>query len=439
MPADRTGRRIGRAVALTLLTAAVVLVGWAFAVAAFLATAAVVHGVALAFVVAAVACLVVAAALSRLVARVTRRARPYRYAGGVGVAAVVVLAVLAASTVLRPLPSTPASRRLPTAPAGVRYWQLSTGSRIAYVEMPAAGRPSRTPIVLVGGGPGEADVGNRSQTRFFARFARLGYDVYSYDQVGAGLSSRLADPSQYTVERHVADLDAIRQRIGARRLVLLGSSWGGSLVASYLARHPGHVAKAILTSPAQLDYAGPYAGSASSRLPPERRQRADALLPGNPRFLFWYALGGVDPAAAHDLVSDREADAYFDGYLDVIRPATVCDPAHLPDDRETGNGFYDNIFTTRSAKNGAQSGVASALARDRTPVLVVTGDCNYVPWEATRRYATTLPNATLVCLPHAGHVVYLDQPDAYARTVTSFLRGTRLPVPPWRADRPCTA
>lgn len=143
---------------------------------------------------------------------------------------------------------------------------------------------------------------------------------------------------------------------------------------------------------------------------------------------------GVNPIAAHRLVSDREADAYFDNYLHVLRPATVCDPGHLPATDQTGNGFYDNMFTTRSASAGQQAGVPSALATNRTPALVLTGGCNYVPWSSTRQYATTLPNATLVCFPHAGHVIYLDNPDTYERTIEAFLLGTRLPVPSWPTD-----
>lgn len=256
--------------------------------------------------------------------------------------------------------------------------------------MPATGTPRSTPIVLVGSGPGEADVADRDQVRFFGRFARLGYDVYAYDQLGAGLSNRLADPAAYTVNRHVADLKAIRTRIGAKRMILMGSSWGGSLVAGYLARYPRHVAKAVLTSPAPMDY-GKWqnAGSPASRLPKEQRRAADRLLPGNPRFALWYALGVVNPRTAHGLVSDHEADAYFDHYLDLVRPATVCDPAHLPPGRATGNGFYDNVFTTRSAASGGQVHVPSRLATVHAPTLIVTGGCNYVPWAATRQYATT--------------------------------------------------
>jgi pimeloyl-ACP methyl ester carboxylesterase len=76
--------------------------------------------------------------------------------------------------------------------------------------------------------------------------ALAGFDVYAYDQIGAGRSARLADVKAYTVARHVADLEAIRTTIGAEKIVLIGNSWGGTLAANYLAAHPEHGGQAGL-------------------------------------------------------------------------------------------------------------------------------------------------------------------------------------------------
>src|SRR6266566_1919617 len=62
-----------------------------------------------------------------IAARMMTRARPGRIALGVGVATMLLLALVTSLTVLPPLPSTPAARRSPPVPAGVRYWSLRTG------------------------------------------------------------------------------------------------------------------------------------------------------------------------------------------------------------------------------------------------------------------------------------------------------------------------
>jgi len=124
----------------------------------------------------------------------------------------------------------------------VRYWNLPTGSRLAYVHVPAQGAAKRTALLFLHGGPGAYQVSEFKRGRaWYASLAQRGFDVYVYDQTGSGLSARLNDPRAYTVARHVADLEAIRQTIGAARMILIGDSWGATLAANYIAAHPDRV------------------------------------------------------------------------------------------------------------------------------------------------------------------------------------------------------
>ena len=432
------GRRVARCCVIALLAVLALFAGWVAAVTVLFAVAHAVSSIPVLLTAAVCASLLVNVGVSRLAGRAARLARPRWYAAAVGLAGTALLVAACSATVLQPLPSTASARRPPPAPARVRHWNLPTGSRLAYLEVPAKGRARPVPVIFAGGGPGEEDVTETSQTRFFGQLSRLGYDVYFYDQLGSGLSERLRNPAGYTVARQVADLEAIRQRIGARQVILLGSSWGATLVANYMAAHPSDVAKAVFTSPAPMDYAQWPAGfgSVTSRLPPAQRQRASSLLPGNLRFAAWYALGLINPAAAHQFVPDHEADAFFNTFLQVTEPGTVCDPARLPRQPQTGNGLYDNIFTTRDAQH-TSTDTRAALAADHTPALILTGGCNYIKWAATWQYRTTLPNSTLVCLPGAGHVIYLDQPRPYLAAIESFLLGKPLPAQPRTTDKPC--
>jgi proline iminopeptidase len=137
----------------------------------------------------------VALATRRLPGSRRRRARLTGFAG-TALAGVAVFVV----TVLLPV----GDPRLPPAPvAGQRQWALPTGSRIAYVRRPAAGRPRPTPVVFLHGGPGIADMAG--DAAYFGQLTADGYDVWVYDQVGTGRSARLADPRRYTIAREVAD------------------------------------------------------------------------------------------------------------------------------------------------------------------------------------------------------------------------------------------
>ena len=95
---------------------------------------------------------------------------------------------------------------------------------------------------------------------YFGRLAHDGFDVYVYDEVGSGRSSRLEDPRGYTLARDAADLEAIRKKIGVERMVLIGHSHGAAIAAAYAAEHPEHVVKMVLSSP---EDPSPSAGGAS--------------------------------------------------------------------------------------------------------------------------------------------------------------------------------
>jgi len=64
------------------------------------------------------------------------------------------------------------------------------------------------------------------------------------------------------------------------------------------------------------------------------------------------------------------------------------------------------------------------FAAVRVPVLVIHGtqDRN-VPYGAGRDWASHLPDARLVTIPGAAHMVWLDQPDQVVSAISTFLRG----------------
>jgi pimeloyl-ACP methyl ester carboxylesterase len=121
----------------------------------------------------------------------------------------------------------------------VQYWDLPTGSRIAYVRFAGSAPVRPQPVIFLHGGPGAFIVDHPSVAdHFYQSLARIGFDLYLYDQIGSGRSARLSDPRQYTVDRHIRDLEAIRQKLRAGRVILIGDSWGASLGANYIAEHP---------------------------------------------------------------------------------------------------------------------------------------------------------------------------------------------------------
>jgi proline iminopeptidase len=323
--------------------------------------------------------------------------------------------------------------RLPPAPvAGQRWWQLPTGSKIAYVHLPARGPTRRpTPVVLLHGGPGVADMAG--DAAYFGQLTADGFDVWVYDQVGTGRSSRLADPRGYTIARGVADLEAIRQQFGADRMVLLGHSYGAEVAAAYLAARPDHVATVVFSSPGPLAPAldDGSAANVHRRLPIGQKLRLYRLL-ARPRMLLGWTLLQVNPRAAHAFVGDAEMDARNDRVYNASRAGTHCRDLS-PGPELHGLGLYALQFP-QSAAALPWADPRPALARLATPALVIKGSCDYLSWKSGLAYRQALPNAKLVYLHHAGHNAYQDQPALFLAVVRAFLTGQPLPIAPWAGD-----
>lgn len=330
----------------------------------------------------------------------------------VGLTAAV--AVLAAVTVLRPMPTTTAA----PAPPGVRFWDLPTGSRIAYVHAPAAGKARPTPVIFLHGGPGTPGEGVPTGG---SELAADGFDVYSYDQLGAGRSTRLRDVTGYTVARQVADLEAIRRTLGADRVVLVGQSWGGSLTAQYLAAHGEHVAKAVFTSPGALwgrQYPGSKAGEPWNRLSPAQKARLDRLNSA-PRIIAASLLLQINPGAAHALVGDREVDHWMHEVALQGKDSTSCEDAPPTTAHDNPQGFYSNQMTVKDFEQLPDP--RPRLRTLRVPSLIMRGECDFIRPAVTAEYQHTLKGSELVTVKGAGHSISGEQSGRYTALLRAFL------------------
>lgn len=299
------------------------------------------------------------------------------------------------------------------------------GSRLA-VHVTRAAHATQPPLLVVHGGPGVADM-----THDVPAFAALASDrdVYVYDRVGTGASSRLADPRGYTIGRAVSDLEALRRAIGADRVVLHGHSWGARIVVAYAQDHPGRVAALILSAPGDLPLdGGPVTpGDLTTRLSGAQRVRLYLRL-ARPRNLFTYALTAGDARVAHALAGDREMDGRFAAIYRASTPALFCDSRLANRVGTAGVGYYAHYVPQLHPDPTDEPVDLVWLARVRVPLLLIKPACDYLPW-STAGYRRAFPQAVLVMIPGAGHVAYLEQPALYVDLIEAFLDREPLPLP----------
>ena len=343
--------------------------------------------------------------------------------------ALVVLGLYVA--VLRPMHYPHA---VPMARANTQYWKLSTGSGIAYsVYEPPAGVPVKAePIVFVHGGPGARALD--TDHTFYRQFAQDGFRVYLFDQAGSGLSERLP-AADYTVERFVADIEAIRQQIGSERLILIGHSWGGTLVAHYAAAHPDHVAKLIFHSPAAI---WNYASA------PVEMQRTDAReKAGLPpmRILAAIVLSHANWNAAENLLPQEESGDWQAATAPVEFGATVCkgESNKLPPDLSAayfaGMNLYPLLAADRELNDKPEMDVRAQLGKLRVPAIALESQCEFVPWSQHLQYKKSIPGLREFYFADSGHYINFSQPEKLTAVVRSFLLDQPPPFPAYEDDR----
>jgi pimeloyl-ACP methyl ester carboxylesterase len=309
---------------------------------------------------------------------------------------------------------------------GIEWITRPDGSRLA-VHITRAAAATKPPMIAVHGGPGVADMAHDASA--FAALA-TDRDVYVYDRIGTGASTRLDDPTGYTTERAVQDLEAVRVHTGASRVVLHGHSWGGLFVVAYAQEHPDHVAALVLSAPGDLPFGGaqPVPGDLTTRLDGVQKARLYLQLM-RPRNLFAYALTSADARVAHELAGDQEMDRRFASIYRASTPALFCDERLADRVGTNGVGYYAHYVPQLHPDPGDEPLDPQRLAMIKAPVLVIKPACDYVPWSSIAAYQRAFPQAKFVMVPGAGHVAYLEQPALYIGLVHTFLTGRQLPLP----------
>jgi pimeloyl-ACP methyl ester carboxylesterase len=223
-----------------------------------------------------------------------------------------------------------------------------------------------------------------------------------------------ADSTTSTFAGDVDDLDAVRSHFALSRFALVGFSYFGVVAVQYAADHPDRVTRLALLSPIEPD-------DSLARLndPKAAMARIDTV---KARRLVRLRAAGKDTS---------DAAGYCRAYWEVNAPVYVGDTlkaARVPADvcalpNEGVRAFGAHVARVMASLAGRRD-FSAAAARVRAPTLVVSGDRDLVASPlGARAWAERIPDARLLSVAGAGHLVFVDEPDAVVRSLDRFLRG----------------
>jgi len=229
-----------------------------------------------------------------------------------------------------------------------------------------------------------------------ARALRARYRVVRYDARGHARSEAPDDPRAYTLDALVADMGTVLDRVGAAAAVAVGVSMGAVTAAMFAVAHPERTRGVVL---AGLP-AGPRSGGGLAHI---------AL-----RFAEAIAGEGLETAGARYVWGSES------GFDD-------------PDARLVRQGFLEHppyalVHLLRGvvAHWPEMGAIGERLAAQHVPVLVVAGERDAGAIESSRALVARDPQARLVVVPDAGHLVNLEQPKRFNEVLLDWL-GTLAP------------
>ena len=263
------------------------------------------------------------------------------------------------------------------------------GLRLHFLESGRAGGPV---LCFLHGGAAHAHWFDKVTPGLVDRF-----HVIALDQRGHG-ESQWAEPPAYGTEDFTADLLELMDRLGWRRMAVIGHSMGGHNAMTFSAWHPERVSALVIVD-------------SRPAIPPERLD-------------FMHARGRRLPRAHPSQEAAIQA-------FRLLPRETFAEPAFLAHLARAGivprNGGWGWRFdpATHAARRPVDAW--PLLAQITAPTLVVRGGLSPVlPAEMAERLRAAIPRATLVTVPNAYHHLTLDRPAEFTAELLRFLDGAAL-------------
>jgi pimeloyl-ACP methyl ester carboxylesterase len=247
-------------------------------------------------------------------------------------------------------------------------------------------------LLLLHGGPGYDHSGFKP---LFSRLADIAQIVY-VDHRGHGRSDR-RPAHEWTLDTFADDVVRLCERLSIVKPIVLGQSFGGFVAQRYLARHPAHPGKVILSSTTHHMGLARKLAMFEKLGGPEARASAEAFWT-QPNSQTWAEYNRVCKRWYNTTLQDDEA-----GQRTVFNT--------------------DILFASASGEQRTMN-LLPGLARAQCPVLVMAGDADPVtPIEDAHDIVAALPPQWVQFerFANVGHGAWRDDADAAFAVLRRFI------------------
>jgi proline iminopeptidase len=227
------------------------------------------------------------------------------------------------------------------------------------------------------------------------------HTVVYYDPRGIGRSGRSADPTLYSLDEYVEDLEALRRHLGLERFNLAGHSHGGFVALKYALAYPEHLDRLLVLN----------SGSFLGGLDPEWLQTRAGYGAAQARMAALDPTLGPDELQA-EVIRNMVPVLHFYDY----------EPFRLIVEDLLGRTSFSGEPVQQFEREMAAFDIRDLVAGIQTRTLIVVGDDDLpVLFEGSMVLQERIPGSHLFVVPGCGHWPWLERPDLFYPAVLRFL------------------
>jgi 3-oxoadipate enol-lactonase len=241
--------------------------------------------------------------------------------------------------------------------------------------------------------------------------ATPGRRIVLYDPRGRGRSDSVP-AHKVSLSHNLADVETIRQAVGADSVALIGWSGMGMELFVYAVRHPGRVTRLVQFAPVAPRWT-PWSDSLFT----SRQARTDSA--AFARYTARVQAGefASDPAAqCREQARVTTAASWGDTALASQAPDVCIYPTEWP---ATIGAYFTAFFPSIEGFDWRPD-----LSKVTIPRLIVHGELDNTPLAGNQEWAAGQPNARLLVVPGAGHWPHYERPAMVLRALAEFLDGS---------------
>lgn len=264
----------------------------------------------------------------------------------------------------------------------------------------------KKPLILLHGGPGST----HNYFEVLDEMAVNGRQLIMYDQLGCGKSAVPSNPSLWTKETWVAELQALREHLGLEEVHILGQSWGGMLAIIYACDYqPQGIQSLILSSTLS-----------SAKLWAQEQHRMIT-------FMSEADQKAIAQAEATGNYDDPEYLAANDRYMVRHAAAVPTEDSPEPLRREKVPGT-ESYITAWGPNEYSPMGTlhdyeyTDQLSVLQTPALITSGTNDLSTPLVSKTMYDALPQATWELFAHSRHMPFVEEKAKYMRILEAWLR-----------------